>query len=114
MTRIDFYKTDHGWQGFKAHGHTGFGVHGEDLVCAAVSALTKTSVLGLVKVLGITCKIEEDEQDGLLLCLLPRGLSKEVRQQAQLILKVLYEGLTTLELDYGKYIAVKEVPYHEN
>jgi len=42
------------------------------------------------------------------------GLSKEVRQQAQLILKVLYEGLTTLELDYGKYIAVKEVPYHEN
>lgn len=114
MTKIEFYKTEQGWMGFKAKGHTGFGIHGEDVVCAAVSALTKTAVLGLVKVLQISCQVEEDEEKALLICILPRALSKEIWKQAQLVLSVLYEGLITLELDYGQYINVKEVPYHEN
>lgn len=114
MTKIEFYKTEQGWMGFKAKGHTGFGIHGEDVVCAAVSALTKTSVLGLVKILQISCQVEEDEAEGLLICILSKQLPEKIWEQAQLILSVLYEGLMTLELDYGQYINVREVPYHEN
>lgn len=116
MTIISFYTTEAGWQGFEAVGHTNWAVHGEDVVCAAVSALTQTTVLGLTEVLGIDCQLCVEETAGALLCLLPGGLSKEQWEQAQLILKVLYSGLIAIvkEAEYRKYVSVKEVPYREN
>ncbi|WP_418627334.1 ribosomal-processing cysteine protease Prp [Anaerosinus sp.] len=35
--------------GFSAKGHAGTAKHGKDIVCAAISALTQTTALGLVK-----------------------------------------------------------------
>ncbi|NMB02265.1 MAG: ribosomal-processing cysteine protease Prp [Firmicutes bacterium] len=114
MTRIEFYKTDHGWQGFKALGHTGFADSGEDIVCAAVSILTQTAVLGIGQVLGIDAQVHVDETKGLLVCLLPQGLNEEQWKQSQLILKVMHVGLTATAEEYGDYVSVKEVPYREN
>jgi len=103
-----------GWRGFLAYGHSGFAGHGEDIVCAAVSALTQTAVLGLQHVLGIECLVWMDESEGSLLCLLPENLGCEVWKQAQLVLRVLYVGLLATEEEYGNYVSVKEVPYREN
>lgn len=114
MTIIELYKLEAGWQGFKAWGHTGFADSGEDIVCAAVSILTQTAVLGLQNVVGIDCQVEVDEKQGLLLCLLPVNLPPERWEQAQLILDVLKVGLTATEAEYGNYVSVKEVPYREN
>ena len=33
--------------GFDAHGHTGYAECGEDIVCAAVSAITQTAAMGV-------------------------------------------------------------------
>lgn len=116
MTRLEFYKAKdgHGWQGFRAFGHTGFAGHGEDIVCAAVSALTQTAVLGLQEVVAIDCLVQVDERKGSLLCLLPDSLPQEDWKQAQLVLDVLYVGLVATEEEYGKHVSVKEVPYREN
>lgn len=114
MTKVEFYKTDAGWHGFKALGHSGYADHGQDVVCAAVSVLTQTAVLGLHNVLGITCQVDVDEKKGLLACLLPAELPSQLWEQAQLILNVLHVGLTATEAEYGNYVSVKEVPYREN
>lgn len=114
MTKVKFYRAEEGWQGFEVHGHTGFAEHGEDIVCAAVSVLTQTAVLGLTNVLGIDCQVQVDESEGFLYCKLPEGLSQEEWTQAQLILKVLHVGLVATEEEYGKHVSVKEVPNREN
>lgn len=116
MTRLEFYKIEEhgGWKGFKALGHSGFAEKGEDIVCAAISALTQTAVLGLNEILAIDCLIQMDEETGCLLCLLPEGLSGDQWKEAQLVLDILYRGLTAIKEDYGKYVSVREVLYREN
>lgn len=114
MTRVKFYQAEEGWQGFEVHGHTGFAEHGEDIVCAAVSVLTQTAVLGLMEVLEIDCLVQIEEREGYLRCRLPEELSQEEWTQAQLILKVLHVGLVATEEEYGKHVSVKEVPNREN
>lgn len=84
------------------------------MVCAAMSVLTHTAVLGLKKVLGVDCLVKADETQGLLVCLLPDRLSGEEYKQAQLILEVLYAGVTATVEEYGNYVRMKEVPYRED
>lgn len=116
MTKVSFYRTEAGWRGFEAVGHANWGAYGEDIVCAAVSALTQTTALGLTKVLAIDCQIVVKETDGALFCLLPDGLSQEQWERAQLVLNVFYTGLMAImdEVEYRKHLSVKEVPYREN
>lgn len=116
MIRVEFYRIRHGqgWQGFQVSGHSGFAAYGEDIVCAAVSALAQTAVLGVTEVVGLDCQVEIDEDDGLLLCLLPEQLSPRDNGKAQLILEVLCKGLMAIEEEYAKHVSVKEVPYREN
>ena len=40
MTTITFYKTDGFYYGFEEQGHTGYGESGDDVLCAALSAMT--------------------------------------------------------------------------
>lgn len=114
MINVEFYETDRGWQGFRAHGHAGYADPGEDIVCAAVSILTQTAVLGLEQVLGVACQLQIDEAKGLLECALPQGLPEKLWQDAQLVLEVLLVGLRSTAEEYGDYVSVKEVPYREN
>lgn len=40
MTKITFYKENGAFWGFRETGHSGFADAGEDIVCAAISAMT--------------------------------------------------------------------------
>ena len=40
MTKIVFVKRDGAFWGFDEHGHTGYGESGDDVLCAALSAMT--------------------------------------------------------------------------
>lgn len=40
MTKIVFYKCGDVFYGFEEHGHTGYGESGNDVLCAALSAMT--------------------------------------------------------------------------
>ncbi len=40
MTKIVFYKWDNVFYGFEEKGHTGYGESGDDVLCAALSAMT--------------------------------------------------------------------------
>ena len=47
MTEITVFLKDGKPIGFDAHGHTGYAECGEDIVCAAVSAITQTAAMGV-------------------------------------------------------------------
>lgn len=76
---------------FGVKGHADYAPKGEDIVCAAVSALAQTVAMGLSKNLGLSPKVEISP--GYLSCTLPAELEREVRQQADLVLKVMLTGL---------------------
>lgn len=40
MTKIVFYRSGDSFYGFEEHGHTGYGESGDDILCAALSAMT--------------------------------------------------------------------------
>ncbi|NLJ81311.1 MAG: ribosomal-processing cysteine protease Prp [Firmicutes bacterium] len=112
MTKIRFLKDKTGLKGFEVKDHTGYASYGEDIVCAGISALSQTALLGLQKVLSIKCQVEL--KDGFLYCTLPADLGKTQWEQAQIVLRVLYEGIMAIKAEYGRYVSVKEVCYREN
>ena len=50
MTQIKIFRQNKSIIGFECSGHTGYDVEGSDIVCAAISTLTLTCILGLEKV----------------------------------------------------------------
>lgn len=47
MIRIDVFSSEGMITGFEVTGHSGTADHGQDIVCAGVSSLTQTALLGL-------------------------------------------------------------------
>ncbi len=128
MIKVQFHIGKDGKiRGFQVKGHAGYADHGRDIVCAAVSALAQTAVLGLTKVAGLTAKV--DSREGFLECLLdepaasapsvpqPAGSDPEARARAndraraedlaQTILQTLILGLTDIQKDYSQYLSIK-------
>ena len=57
MIQITFHKTRTGdYQGFTCSGHAGYAAYGEDIVCAAVSALVINGSLFLVSSSSLKAK----------------------------------------------------------
>lgn len=58
--------------GFDAHGHTGYAECGEDIVCAAVSAITQTAAMGVSEL--VRCPAALEIKDGGLYLMLEKPL----------------------------------------
>ena len=76
MTKIAFIHSEGVLVGFDAHGHTGYADAGEDIVCAAVSALTQATVIGMQEVLSLPVRIERDDRAGRLMAVVAPGMRK--------------------------------------
>jgi uncharacterized protein YsxB (DUF464 family) len=100
---IAFDKLDNIY-GYKVSGHAGYKPHGEDIVCAGVSVLAQTAILGLEQYAPkqFTFSIE----DGLLECALSQAIDEETFEKTQIILNTLLKGLLSLEHSYGKFIRI--------
>ncbi|MGL4523481.1 MAG: ribosomal-processing cysteine protease Prp [Bacilli bacterium] len=92
--------------GFKISGHAQFAEHGQDIVCAGVSAVSTGSVNAIVKLCGIKpkCKIK----DGFLSCSFPSDLSDEKDARVQLIVESMIVSLRSIEEAYGEYIIIND------
>lgn len=80
-------------------GHTSLATHRRKLVCAAVSAIVQTCVLGLTEVLGIEPDFCLDDT-GESRCILPGVLTPEQENGAQLLMRTLEKGLQSIEMGY--------------
>lgn len=108
MTEIDLYWTDGHLTGFSASDHTGYAEEGEDILCAAISAITQTALLGLADGLHINTQVKMDEAKGYLSVALPENLSQQLRREAHVILLTMKLGLESLTIDYANYLRLHE------
>lgn len=87
--------------GFQLSGHADAGEHGQDLVCAAVSAITQTAILGLTDVMKLKVAYSV-EQDGEAICILPKDMQEDEKSGAALIIETMLAGLRSVQLAYPK------------
>ncbi len=107
MTRIHIYRKNEDIVKYIVEGHTGFAESGEDIVCAAVSALAMHTLNGLTDIVGVSVGFEVRE--AYLECVLPVDISREERTKANVLLDALYLSLKNLEKQYTKYITITEL-----
>mgnify|MGYP001572285312 CR=1 FL=1 len=75
-----------------------------DLICAAISAISQTTVIGIEKVLKI--KVKYDIEDGFLNLDLKDQTPKDI-ERCQVLLETMILGLKSIEITYGEYIKVE-------
>ena len=86
MTKVLITKKDGHIIAVSANGHTEYALEGEDIVCAALSSIMQTALLGLLTVAKIQIDFKRDEKEGLLEFTMP-SLDKEQRHDADIILE---------------------------
>lgn len=85
-------------------GHTGYGCEGEDIVCAALSSIVQTALLGLLNVAGINVDYTTDAQNGYLKAIIPTDISQKQREFADVILDTMLLGVGDLYEGYSDFI----------
>ena len=104
---VAFYRSADGTlTGYRAQGHTGYAEAGADIVCAAVSALTQSTLNGLKNVLKAPVMFEIDDQGAFLEARLTPEATEAQVQQAQLLLETLLQGLQAIERSYPRNVRI--------
>ena len=109
MTDIKVIRKSNSIVEVAASGHTGFGESGEDMVCAGVSTLIQTALLGLLQVAKINVKFKVDEEQGSLRFTLPERLTAEERHDADVILNTMLAGLKDFYTEYSDFINLEVI-----
>lgn len=99
MITITVYKDADGKiTGFCSTGHAGFADSGQDIVCAAVSALVINTVNSIENFTSDTFELKEDEKKGTI----DFKIVSKPGKEATLLLNSLFLGLNGIREDYGK------------
>lgn len=95
---------------YRISGHAGAAPHGKDIVCAAVSALAQTALIGLEDHLGLKPKVVLDDDEGLLDVSLPDVSSDSRLEQGSTdIIETMMLGLTSMAQSYPDYIEIEQI-----
>jgi hypothetical protein len=89
---------------FSGTGHAEYAEYGQDIVCAAISAIMQTAVLGLTNYLNFDINI--DVKDGWLDCQLTSEIAQDLQVKA--ILETMLVGLKGTEEEYLEYLTIIE------
>ncbi len=105
MTRITITKNTEGnIVAFEAKGHASKLGAGQDIYCAAISAILQTAVIGLNDYAGILTALEIRE--GYLYCALPEGKAADIK--AETITSTMLMGLKAFDEENKGYIKIVE------
>lgn len=107
MTKIVFTKNKGRITRIECVGHTGYGVEGEDIVCAALSSIVQTAVLGVLGVAKINADYKVDESKGLLSLEIPDNINAKQAEAADIILNTLLLGVADLHEGYSDFIEME-------
>ena len=100
MVRVTVFRERGIPVGFELTGHANKGAYGEDIVCAGISAITETALLGVTDVLKLDAAVAQEE--GHVRCELSRDTSPEDMDKAAIVFNTMIAGLTSLQHGYPK------------
>lgn len=109
MIHAVFYREGERIVEFSVSGHAGLAERGDDVVCAAVSALTQAALIGLEDVVGVSVDADVADEDGRLVCRLPAPLEQEQVRGASVLLETCLRSLRSIEAGYQDHVQVREV-----
>lgn len=98
MITVTVTRQDGNPVGFTVKGHANMGEYGEDLVCAAVSAIVQTAILGITEVCHISAGVSIEE--GETVCIISRDASKDEIQSAGVVMNTMIAGLRSIQASY--------------
>ena len=104
MTHIEVFKKNNHIYKVVCDGHTNYGVQGEDIVCASLSSVVQTAVLGLMMVVGADVELDRDEERGYLSMSLTGDLDGDKLIQADAILDTMLCGISDLYNGFSDFI----------
>lgn len=107
MTKVTVEKKGKSIKKVTCDGHTNYGEAGEDIVCAALSSIVQTAVLGLFGVAGVDLKMERDEKRGYLMFEIPDNLSQDVQTKADTITDTMLLGVSDLNEGFSDFIELE-------
>lgn len=107
MTKVKFSRKNGKFVAVECEGHSDYADAGMDIVCAALSSVIQTAVLGLMQVAGIGVGYEVDEERGYLKATLPDKITDKQAHDADVILKTAYLGASDLYEQFSDYINVE-------
>ncbi|MBM7554626.1 ribosomal-processing cysteine protease Prp [Thalassobacillus pellis] len=108
MINVTIHRNSTGMIGFEISGHAESGPYGQDLVCAAVSAVSFGAVNAVMHICGFEPAIEQGGDGGYLHVTLPDDLEENIEEKARLLLEGMLVSLQTIEKDYNQYINITE------
>lgn len=80
---------------------------GLDTICASVSSIAQSTLVGLTEVLELRPGIEIE--DGYLECVIPDGIPQNTEDKVQLLLETMYLSLRSIEEQYSNFVTVNEM-----
>ncbi len=104
MTKVKVFRKEGHIIAIEVKGHSGYGIEGADIVCAAISTLTQSALLGIKEV----AKIETETVIGE--GYLKFTLSKTTLE-SDAILETMYLGLKDVEKGYKRHIKMEDYKY---
>ena len=107
MVNVKFSTQNGKFVGVECIGHCEYAEEGEDVVCAALSSVVQTAVLGLMSVVGINVGYETNPETGYLKAILPKSLTKSDEHDADVILRTAYLGVSDLYETFSDYISLE-------
>ena len=107
MTRCEFFTEDDRITGFSISGHSGYAEAGQDIICAAISAVVTMAEATINDVCGAKAKVRVKEEDARVTLTLPASCDEE--ESVQAVLAGMLITLCNLREQYPDYIEVLEV-----
>ncbi len=107
MTSVVFTKKNGRITRVECEGHIGYGVEGEDIVCAALSSIVQTAVLGVLGVAKVNAEYKTDEAKGALSLVIPDNISARQAEAVEIILSTLLLGVADLREGYSDFIELE-------
>lgn len=104
MTKVTVIRQNDSIIEVMASGHTGYAVEGEDIVCAALSSIMQTALLGLIQVAAINIDYVCVPESGELKFGIPSDIDSKQRDQANTILETMLLGISDLYQGYSDFI----------
>ena len=107
MTRCEFFTEDDRITGFSISGHSGYAEAGQDIICAAISAVVTMAEATINDVCGARAKVRVKDESARITLTLPASCDEE--ESVQAVLAGMMLTLCSLRDDYPDFIEVLEV-----
>ena len=107
MTKCEFFTQDDRITGFSVSGHSGYTEAGQDIICAAISAVVTMAEATINDVCGAKAKVRVKEEDARVTLTLPASCDEE--ESVQAVLAGMMLTLCSMRDDYPDFIEVLEV-----